>query len=228
MKMAFRLIFYIIICVVLFAQDVCAFDEIFAKYCADNKVPKELAMAIGRHESGMKPFCLNVAGKDYQPGTREEAVKIIREAQAANKSYDVGIMQINSQWLKRWNLDPVELLDPETNIRIGVQLLREEIERHGLNWRAIGKYHSPNPIRGSYYAGMVTRQIKGNPELKSKLSNPRLLGPILPPRLRHFKPLPPFSMGDLGQPHLQRNPIAWERARAANPRLFPKKARRRR
>lgn len=226
--MIFRVILPLIFYIILFAQNASAFDEIFARYCADNKVPKELAMAIARHESGMKPLCINVAGKDYQPQSREEAIKIIREAQARNKSYDVGLMQINSQWLKRWNLDPVDLLEPETNIRIGVQLLREEIERHGLNWRAIGKYHSPNPVRGSYYAGMVTRQIKGNPELKSRLGNPRLHGALLPPRLRHFKPLPPFSMGDLGQPHLQRSPIAWEKARASNPRLFPRKTHRRR
>lgn len=190
-----------------------AFDKYFTKYCKEGNVPVELAKAVARHESGLKPLCINVAGKDYQPKDRAEATRIIRTAQLADKSYDVGLMQINSQWVKQWKIDPVTLLDPETNIRLGVKLLREEIERNGLNWRAVGKYHSPNPLRGARYAGMVTQHIKGNAELKSKLSNPRLAGAMLlrrRMRMRDFKPLYTIDTSLIGQASSQRKPVNWK------------------
>lgn len=200
-------------CTLLFAQPAAAFEKIFAKYCKNSKAPLELALAVAKQESGMKPLCINVQGRDHFPATHAEAEAIIRKAVAENKSFDVGLMQINSQWLKRFNVDPVDLLEPETNIRIGVQLLHEEIERHGLNWRAVGGYHSPNPLRGHYYAGMVSRKIKGNPELKSKLSNPRMGMSLFDRRYRlaQIRALSQISRGDIGQSHAQRAPVEWLR-----------------
>lgn len=212
----------IFLCSLLLAQPALAFEKFFAKYCAERKIPVELAIAVAKHESGMKPLCINVEGKDYLPASREEAEKIIRKSQKEDKSYDVGLMQINSQWVKRWKIDPVSLLEPETNIRLGVRLLAEEIERHGLNWRAIGKYHSPNPLRGMQYAGMVTRHLRGNPELKSKLANPRLVNPrIVNPRLaaafmarhhrfRAFRSSYLMDSSVLPQANLQRAPMEWK------------------
>ena len=63
--------------------------------------------------------------------------------------------------VKEWKIDPVSLLDPETNIRLGVKILRDEIDtRHELAGCG-GKYHSPDPLRGRQYACMVSRYIKG-------------------------------------------------------------------
>lgn len=202
------------LCAMLFAQPCQAFDKIFAKHCSGTKVPVELAKAVARQESALNPLCVNVAGKDFTPATRAEAIRIIRKAESEKRSYDVGLMQINSQWIRQWKIDPASLLDPDTNIRLGVRLLREEIGRHGLNWRAVGKYHSPNPERGRQYAGMVSRRIKGNALLKSKLSNPRLMGPIYGKRFKfkNYEPLNLIHHGALGQPHSQRQPVGLESA----------------
>jgi len=88
-------------------------------------------------------------------------VKIIREAQAAGKSFDVGLYQINSWWMKRYSIPPESLLDPEVNRQWGLFILSQEIARHGLNWEAVGKYHSPDTERGRRYAWKIYRHYAG-------------------------------------------------------------------
>jgi len=120
-----------------------------------------LVKAIARQESGLNPLAVNVAGKSYYPATREEAERIIREAIAAGKSFDVGKMQINSWWMERFAIDPFSLLDPDVNEAWGKWILAEEIARYGLSWQAVGKYHSPDPERGRQYAWLVYRHYAG-------------------------------------------------------------------
>ena len=123
--------------------------------------PPALVKAIARQESGLNPLAVNVAGKSYYPATREEAERIIREAIASGKSFDVGKMQINSWWMERFSIDPLSLLDPDVNEAWGKWILAEEIARHGLSWQAVGKYHSPDPERGRQYAWLVYRHYAG-------------------------------------------------------------------
>lgn len=158
------------IAAILLATPAHALEKFFNAHCKAAGVPKELAMAIARQESGLNPLCINVSGADFTPKTREAALAIIKKAQAENKSFDVGVMQINSQWLKEWKIDPAVLLDPDTNIRLGVRILKDEISRHGLSWQAVGRYHSPNPIRARNYAWRVSRRINGDKELKGKIA----------------------------------------------------------
>lgn len=120
-----------------------------------------LLEAIARQESGLNPLAVNIAGRSYYPTTREEAEQLIQRAVAAGKSFDVGKMQVNSWWMERYGIDPVSLLDPATNERWGKWILTEEIARHGLNWKAVGKYHSPDLERGRRYAWLVYRHYAG-------------------------------------------------------------------
>ena len=123
--------------------------------------PTQLVEAIARQESGLNPLAVNIAGKSYYPATREEAERLIREALAVGKSFDVGTMQINSWWMERLAIDPLSLLDPDVNEAWGKRILAEEIARHGLNWKAVGKYHSPDLERGRQYAWLVYRHYAG-------------------------------------------------------------------
>lgn len=123
--------------------------------------PPALVKAIARQESGHNPLAVNVAGKPYYPATREEAEQLIRESMAAGKSFDVGKMQINSWWMERLGIDPFSLLDPDVNEAWGKRILAEEISRHGLNWKAVGKYHSPDSERGRQYAWRVYHHYAG-------------------------------------------------------------------
>jgi soluble lytic murein transglycosylase-like protein len=121
--------------------------------------PPGLMDAIARQESDMNPLAVNVVSKDYYPTTREEAIQIIRQAQAqaAGKSYDVGLHQINRYWIDKYSIPPESLLDPEINRQWATAILEDEITRHGLNWKAIGKYHSPEKERGRRYAWLIYR-----------------------------------------------------------------------
>ena len=123
--------------------------------------PPGLVEAIAQQESGLNPLAVNVAGKSYHPATPAEAEEIIRQAQAAGKSFDVGLMQINSWWVERYDIPPASLLNPETNRAWGEWILAQELARHGLNWRAVGAYHSPDEERGRRYAWHIYWQYAG-------------------------------------------------------------------
>ena len=132
-------------------------------YKADaQEPPPNLVEAIARQESGLNPLAVNVAGKSFYPASREEAESIIKAAQAAGKSYDVGLMQINSWWIDRYNISAEKLLDPAFNAEWGKKILADEISRHGLNWQAVGKYHSPDTERGRQYAWRIYYHFAGH------------------------------------------------------------------
>jgi soluble lytic murein transglycosylase-like protein len=142
-------------------------QELYASFftlpCAKYKVPKSLALAIARQESGIQPWALNIAGRSYRPKTKAEAVKIAQEALEQGRSFDVGIMQINSYWIKKYDFPLEQLLEPANNIKVGVWILAHEIKRHGLNWTAVAYYHTPvhkNPQRGQHYAALVNGHLK--------------------------------------------------------------------
>ena len=186
-----------------------AFEKLFREQCKAHGVPKDLAMAIARQESGLNPLCINVEGEDFWPKTRAEAEAIIRKAQKKDQSYDVGLMQINSQWIRQWNIDPVSLLNPEINILYGLRILKNEIRRHGMNWRAIGSYHSPNPERARRYALMVYGRMKGAPELRAMLANPRLRGrmALYNRKLKNFHSTYAADSTLMNQLNRQRKPV---------------------
>ncbi len=74
-------------------------------------------------------------------------------------SEDVGLMQINSQWLpqiKPLGYDRNNLFDPCTNIQVGTWILAQEIRRFGYTWTAVAAYNAgpakAKSQRGSRYA----------------------------------------------------------------------------
>ncbi len=139
------------------------YEELITEACLLWKVPPRLALAVAKVESGLNPWAVNVAGRGYQPKTREEASEIIDQAWSRGASFDVGLMQVNSYWMRRYGLNPQLLLEPRNNAVMGVWILAQEIKRFGLNWKAVASYHTPvhkNPKRGRAYALSVIRQIK--------------------------------------------------------------------
>lgn len=128
------------------------------------EVPTPLIKAIAQTESNFHPWAVNIAGRSYYPETREEALSLIRSAMARSKSVDIGIMQLNSWWLKRLKLTPEQVLDPEPNILMGSWILAQELNRYGYHWKAVGSYHTPvdkNPERARQYASKVLKKLGG-------------------------------------------------------------------
>jgi soluble lytic murein transglycosylase-like protein len=124
---------------------------------AQSPMPPALLEAIARIESGGNPLAVNVAGRPFAPTTREDAARLVAQAHAAGKSYDVGLHQVNRFWIDKFAIIPESLLDPEVNRQWATTILAAEISRHGMTWEAVGKYHSPDGERGRLYAWRVYR-----------------------------------------------------------------------
>lgn len=120
-----------------------------------------LAMAVARVESDWHPWCVNIEGKDYRAKSLAEAATIAKRALALGKSLDVGLMQINSYWLRKWQLPLERVLDPVTNVTLGLCILKYEMRRYGSTWKAVGAYHSKNPARQKRYVQKVARALSG-------------------------------------------------------------------
>ena len=100
-------------------------------------VSYEVLYAVAKVESSLNPLAVNVSGRSYYPGSKEEALSLIR----GKKNYDIGLMQINSYWVRKFSLDPVWLLDPFYNARWGAYILRYCQSKFGNTWKAIDCYH---------------------------------------------------------------------------------------
>lgn len=137
-----------------------AHADVFDAPCSRYRVPKRLVIAIAKTESGLDPWCVSVAGKDYRPGSRAGALAIIHQAQARGLSHDIGLMQVNNWWLKHLRIPPEVALEPHNNAMLGVWILANEIQRYGYNWTAVGAYHSPTPSRQRMYAQVVAKKYK--------------------------------------------------------------------
>lgn len=136
--------------------------ELFRAPCARWGVPVAWALAIAYQESRLHPWAVNIAGQGFHPASRADALALLRQAEARGRSFDVGMMQVNSFWLRKYGLALETVLEPRSNVTLGVWILAQEIARHGLNWRAVASYHTPldrNPERGMRYAASVLRHL---------------------------------------------------------------------
>jgi soluble lytic murein transglycosylase-like protein len=129
---------------------------LFAASASEFGLSETLLMAIAQVESGLNPWAVNVAGRSYACLSREEALAVAR----AGQSFDVGLMQINRWWLKKYGLSLEAVLEPAANIRFGSWILKQELERWGDLRRAVGAYHSPQPRRAEAYAGRVLAALQ--------------------------------------------------------------------
>ena len=107
-------------------------------------VPVAWTQAIADVESGHNPWALNIEGKGYQFASKDKALAMAKQADAEGRSFDSGIMQVNNFWLKKYGIPLEAAFDPQANIYLGSWILKQEIDRHGQTWEAVGAYHSPN------------------------------------------------------------------------------------
>lgn len=138
-------------------------DELFYEASVKWGVPKTLLIAIANQESSLKPWCLNITGKDVYGANRAEAIALGEQAMQQGTSFDTGLMQINSYWLKKYKLEVKDIIDPRTNVLLGAWILAKEMEKYGLTWRAVASYHTPvrkNPQRGMAYAQKIMQRME--------------------------------------------------------------------
>lgn len=78
----------------------------------------------------------------------------------SNRSYDFGVMQINSSWaevigMRNWLM----LADPCTNVKTGAWVLSRCIERYGYTWEAVGCYNARSSEKRARYANRIYRKL---------------------------------------------------------------------
>jgi soluble lytic murein transglycosylase-like protein len=118
------------------------FDRCFRLASTHYQIPTKLLKAIAKTETKLDPYAININ---------------------VNKTYDIGIMQINSSWLTKLNrvgITQADLLDGCKNIQIGAWILASNIKQYGFNTKAIGAYNSPTPTNQERYARKVLSNME--------------------------------------------------------------------
>ncbi len=81
-----------------------------------------------------------------------------------NGSEDLGVMQVNTTWLKelsRYGISRENLqYDPCVNVHTGTWLLAKGLAR-GEGWQGVGNYHSATPIYNTAYRQKVKKAYEG-------------------------------------------------------------------
>lgn len=109
-------------------------------------------------ESRMNPYAIGVVkGSGLIPRTRAQALSYIKQLEADNKNYSVGLMQINKANFKRYGVTAEALLDPCTNLSVFEKVITDCYTRGKTMPRALSCYYSGRFERGqkkeSLYAG---------------------------------------------------------------------------
>ena len=76
-------------------------------------------------------------------------------------------MQINSSWfdqLEGYGIRETDLANPCINIQVGAWILRQEVDRYGYSWEAIGAYYA-----GAYTASSRQWKLRHYREYAAKV-----------------------------------------------------------
>lgn len=77
-----------------------------------------------------------------------------------NGTTDLGIMQINSSWIKPMGLNEKELLkNPCYNVKTAAKILKKCMDKYGYTWEAIGCYNAFNPFARVKYSWKVFGEL---------------------------------------------------------------------
>lgn len=103
----------------------------------------------------------------YAMGSVESSHNPKARATANDGTYSIGLMQINSSWfprLRQYGIEERELWEPCINIQVGAWILRQEVDRYGYSWEAIGAYYA-----GAYSAKNYHWKIRHYREYATKV-----------------------------------------------------------
>lgn len=136
-----KIIFIILFTTFLFSSD--KFDKYFIGAGKQYGIPPLLLKNIAKIESGLNPNAIGL----NKNGTK-----------------DYGLMQINTIHLKRlhnkYGVTEQMIMEPKTNIYAAAELLSKIIQKHGLNFEAIGRYHSNTEEFKSKWNDKLTKELK--------------------------------------------------------------------
>lgn len=119
----------------------------------------ESLVARGDSRISPWPWTIRTPKGSIYARTREEVevrlrLELARWGERAN--FDVGLMQISTSW-HAWRVrSPVDLLEPEVNLRIAAEVLSDALRSSPNDpVLGIGRYHSWHPERARWYGERV-------------------------------------------------------------------------
>lgn len=126
---------------------------LYAVAIAESLVPR------GNSRISPWPWTIRTPKESIYARTREEVetrlrLELTRWGEKAN--FDVGLMQISTSW-HSWRVrSPIDLLEPEVNLRIAADVLSEALLSSPDDLvLGIGRYHSWHPERARWYGERV-------------------------------------------------------------------------
>ena len=130
-------------------------------------IPAGILYSVGLTETGRKgslqPYALNVEGKAYFGGSREEALRTFEAARASGaKLIDLGCMQINHHFHGDQFASPAEMFDPHKNVEYAAAFLARLHARHETWTMAVARYHAgPNndPAQKRYVCRVIANLV---------------------------------------------------------------------
>jgi type IV secretion system protein VirB1 len=149
-----------------------------AEACA-RPVPAATLLAVARTESSLQPWALSVnrpralaraAGRDglaqlaRQPRSREEAIRWAKQLVASGIPVSLGLLQVSSEHVTRFNVTIEAAFEPCTNVKLGALVLsyhyREVRGKGGVTnvplADALSRYNTGNASLG-HRNGYVSR-----------------------------------------------------------------------
>ncbi len=151
--------------------------------CAPN-VASDTIFEIVKTESNFNEFAVNVNAPRHKfkyksPQNLIEAVAVVNAALAKGYSVDIGLMQVNTQHLSRFNSSIIEAFDPCNNIRMGSNVLTEfyaeAITKYNPDFALLATLSAYNT--GNFHIGFengyVSKYLQDNiqPETEEKIMN---------------------------------------------------------
>ena len=122
-----------------------------------------------------RAFCFEEAGKVY--GVSPILLRGIAKVESGenpaasnrnrNGSVDLGLMQINSSWLKPLGASARDLVEqPCYNVMVGAWILSDCLNRYGNSWEAVGCYNARGHDHRVTYSWKIYRQLLKEPKAK--------------------------------------------------------------
>jgi soluble lytic murein transglycosylase-like protein len=148
----------VLVLVLLPGQSWALSPDVFTRASSATGIPVELILAVSHVESGFHPHAINVAGRSFQPSSRDQAEWILRRS---GDNVDIGLMQINwGHWGKRFGLSKTDLLDARLNVLLGARILEYCVRVSGSWRKGVALYHSPHEARQREYVEKVWQSYR--------------------------------------------------------------------
>ena len=115
-------------------------------------LPENILLSISRVETGYQkvdgvrrawPWTLNAGGDSAYFQTKEAALKSLKKrVKQGVTNIDIGCMQLNFRWHKKFFKNLSDMMNPEKNVDYGAKFLKKLHQRHGSWEKAVKYYHS--------------------------------------------------------------------------------------